>query len=98
MIMSFLWAIPAAAIAVLMEWWYRSHHTFPWWALVLQPVLGYCIFRVLDRAPSLLSGIAIFGFIVLATRVGVSHFVLHERVSGVNAVRAVLLLVAGVVR
>ena len=86
-----IWALASAALAVGMEWWFRSHGTWQLWAIFPAVAVNYCIYRLVTGSASLISGIILFTAVSVAMRIGVS-ILLGEFKDAQDYVRAVVLI------
>ena len=92
------WALIGAVPAVALELYWRQTHAWNWWMLLLNVPLSYGIYRLLQEAPSLIGGIAVYSAVALALRVAGSTLLLREPMSPPQVVTVVLLVLAAGVR
>ena len=92
-----IWALAAAALAVFLEYTYRTSG-FHWWCLPVGALLTYLVYQTIrpENAPSLLVGIASFSLGTVLARMVLSQFVLGEPLVKGTLVAAAALLVANV--
>ena len=67
-----VWSIASAALAVGMEWWFRSYGTWPLWFVLPAVAVNYCIYRLVTGSDSLIGGIILFTAVSVALRLAVS--------------------------
>lgn len=83
-----IWALGGAALAVSMEWWFRSQGTWPLWLVAPAIAVNYCIYRLMVNTDSLLTGIMLFSAAAAILRIAASFVLLGEGTTWKAYVRA----------
>lgn len=94
-----LWSLAAAVVAIGAEYLYRTL-THPWWCYLwlwipMQLFIGYAIYRLVTvPGVPLIGAFVTWSVCTLAIRVGVSIFVLHDRIAPGTWIAVGLLVLA----
>lgn len=98
--MIYLWGVLAAVAAVILEGLYARTPRFLslWWILLLlQPVIAYSIYRMVQSSTSIVGAVVVFGFATLCLRTGMSLY-LGQTISAGTWVAVVLVFLAQIAR